>query len=240
MISPPSISAIFETMRFMNSRSCDVMSSAPACVLRNCLEPDDRLDVEVVGRLVHQQDVGLAEQHARHRDAHLPAAGQRADVAVDPVVVEAEAVQHFAGLALERVAAEMVVFLLHLAEAREDLVHVVGAAGIGHRVLQLFELVMQIADAAAAGDGLIEDGAARHLLDVLAEVADGELLRDRDLAVVRRFFAGDHAENRRLAGAVGSDEPDLFAGIELERRVHEEDLLAVLLVDVRERDHRTY
>jgi hypothetical protein len=46
----------------------------------------------VVGGLVHQQHVGPAEQHARHADAHLPAAGQRADVAVDLLVVEAEAV----------------------------------------------------------------------------------------------------------------------------------------------------
>jgi hypothetical protein len=34
VISPPSISQIFDTMRFMNSRSCDVISSAPACDLR--------------------------------------------------------------------------------------------------------------------------------------------------------------------------------------------------------------
>ena len=90
------------------------------CGSRETLEPDDRLDVEVVGRLVHQQHVGPAEQHARHRDAHLPAARQRADVAVDPLVVEAEPVQHLARLAFERVAAEMLVLLLHLAEARED------------------------------------------------------------------------------------------------------------------------
>ncbi len=122
------------------------------------------------------------------RDAHLPAARQRADVAVDALVLEAEPVQHFAGLALERVAAEMVVLLLHLAEAREDLVHVVRARRIGHRVLQLFELVMQIADAAAAGDGFVQHRAARHLLDVLAEVADGQLLRHRDLALVRRLL----------------------------------------------------
>ena len=78
---------------------------------------------------------GSAEQHPRHRDAHLPAAGQRADVAVDPLVVEAEPVQHLARLALERVAAEMLVLLLDFAEAREDPVHVVGPVGIGHRVL---------------------------------------------------------------------------------------------------------
>ena len=128
--------------------------------LEELLEPDDRLDVEVVGRLVHQQDVGAAEQHARHRDAHLPAARELADVAVDAVVLEAEAVQHFARLRLERVAAEVLVFLLHLAEAREDLVHVVGARRIAHRVVQLFELVMERADAPAAGDRLVEDGAA--------------------------------------------------------------------------------
>ena len=110
----------------MNSRSCEVMSSAPGSDLRNAFEPDDRLDVEVVGRLVHQQHVGPAEQHAGHRHAHLPAAGQRADVAVDPLVVEAEAVQHLARLRLERVAAEVLVLLLHLAEARQDAVHVVG------------------------------------------------------------------------------------------------------------------
>ena len=74
----------------------------------------------MVGRLVHQQHVGTSEQHARHRDAHLPAARQRAHVAVDPLVVEPEAVEHFARLRLERVAAEMLVFLLHFAEARED------------------------------------------------------------------------------------------------------------------------
>ena len=61
-------------------------------------------------------------------------------------------------------------------------------AGIGHRVLQFLELVMQIADAATAGNGLVQHGTARHLLDVLAEVADGQLLRHRDLAVVRRLL----------------------------------------------------
>ena len=145
MISPPSISAIFETMRFMNSRSWEVISSAPVKRLEELLEPDDRFDVEVVGRLVHQQDVGPAEQHAGHGDAHLPAARERADVAVDPVVVEAEAVQHLAGLGFERVAAQVLVLLLHLAEAGQDAVHVVGLGRVGHRVLQGFELVVQIA-----------------------------------------------------------------------------------------------
>ena len=74
--------------------------------------------------------------------------GERADVAVDALVVEAEAVQHLARLRLERVAAQVVVLLLHLAEALEDLVHLVRARGIGHRVLQRLELVVQVAERA--------------------------------------------------------------------------------------------
>ena len=88
--------------------------------LQERLEPDDRFDVEMVGRLVHQQHVGPAEQHARHRHAHLPSARQRPHVAVDPRIVEPEAVQDLTRLALERIAAEVLVLLLDFAEALED------------------------------------------------------------------------------------------------------------------------
>jgi hypothetical protein len=79
-------------------------------------------------------------------------------------------------------------------------------------VLQRLELVMQIAQAAAARDRLVEHRSARHLLDVLAEVADRQLLRHRHLAFVRRFLADDHPEQRRLAGAVRADEPTFSPG----------------------------
>src|SRR6185295_9280576 len=94
-----------------------------------------------------------------------------------------------------------------------------------------------LAEAAAAGDGFVEDGASRHLLDVLPEVADGQLLRHRHVAFVRLFLARDQAEDRRLARAVGPDEADLLAGVELERGVDEENLASVLFADFRKRDH---
>jgi hypothetical protein len=124
--------------------------------LQELLEPDDRLDVEVVGRLVHQQHVGLAEQHPGQRHPHLPAARQRADVAVNLLVGQSEAVQHLARLRLEGVAAEMFVLFLHLAEAGQHLVQPVGLLGIFHRLLQGLELVVQVAQAAAAGNGLVQ------------------------------------------------------------------------------------
>ena len=45
--------------------------------LQELLEPLDALGVEVVGRLVEQQHVGLGEQQPAQRDAALLAAGER-------------------------------------------------------------------------------------------------------------------------------------------------------------------
>ena len=51
-------------------------------VLEEALEPGDRLGVEVVRRLVEQQEVGRGEQQPAERDAPPLAAGERRDVAV--------------------------------------------------------------------------------------------------------------------------------------------------------------
>ena len=205
--------------------------------LQKLLEPDDRFDVEVVRRLVHQQDVGLAEQHARHRHAHLPSARQRPHIAVNPLVVESEPVQDLARAALERVAAEVLVLFLNDAEALERRVQRIGLRGVGHRVLKLFELVMQRAEPAAAGNRFVEHRAARHLFDVLTEIADRHSFGNRHFPFVRALFPDNHPEERRLAGAVRPDEADLLAFVQLERGVDEQHLLAVLLADFRERNH---
>src|SRR5437763_570713 len=97
--------------------------------------------------------------------------------------------------------------------------------------------MMQIAEASTAGDGFVEDRAAGHLFHILTEVADGDLLRHGDRAFIGRLFADDHAEERRLAGAVRPDQADLLAGIELKAGIDEEDLFAVLLADAVEGDH---
>ena len=140
--------------------------------LQERLQPQDRLQVEVVGGLVHQQHVGPAQQHPGHGHPHLPAAGERAHVARDALVVEPQSVEDLLRLGLERVPALVVVLLLDHPEALEDLVHLVRPVRVRHGLLQRFQLVVQVAQAAAARDGFVEDGAALHLLDVLAEVAD--------------------------------------------------------------------
>jgi hypothetical protein len=188
------------------------MSSAPGSPLRNfSSQMIDSMSRWLVG-LVHQQDVGRpsSTRAIATRIFQPPESVPRRRRCV---VVEAEAVQHLARLRLEAVAAQVLVFLLHLAEAGEDAVHVVALARVGHVVLQRLELVVQVAEAAAAGNGFVEHRAAGHLLDVLPEVADGEALRHRHVALVGRFLADDHPEERGLAGAVRADEPTFSPGL---------------------------
>src|SRR5579872_2561856 len=132
------------------------------------LEPDDGFDVEVVRWLVHQQYIRHSEQHARQSYAHLPSAGESANVAVNLIVLESQAMEHFTGLRFERVTAQVLVLLLHMTEALENALHLIRFAWIGHFVLQSFELVVEITDATAAGDRFIQDRTALHLLDILA------------------------------------------------------------------------
>ena len=134
-----------------------------------------------------------------------------ADVALDDVGREAEPGEDLARARLEAVAAELVEARLHLAEARDEAVDLVGPRRVGHRVLELVQLVRDRRDLARAGHRLLEHAPAAHLADRLGEVADADATLDEHAAGVRLLLADDHAEDGRLAGAVGADEPDLLA-----------------------------
>ena len=127
--------------------------------------------------------------------------------------------------------------MLHLAVALDDRVHLVGAIRIGHRGFQLAHLGGDLADGAGAFHHLGDGGAAFHLADVLAEIADGDAAIDRDLAFVGCLLAGDHAEQGRLAGSVRADEADLLTPVERRGGLDEEELMAVLFGDGVEADH---
>jgi hypothetical protein len=127
---------------------------------------------------VHQQHIRHSEQDACQRNPHFPSARESAHVAVNLIVFEPQTVEHFTGLRLERVTSQMFVLFLHMTETIKDAIHVISLVGVGHFPLQGFELVVQIADASATCDGFIQDRTALHFLDVLAKVADRQLLGD--------------------------------------------------------------
>ena len=102
------------------------------------------------------------------------------------------------------------------AEPLEDGVQLAGARRAGQGVSQRLQLMVQPAELATAGDGLVQHRAAGHPAHVLAVVADTESVGHRDPAQVGGLLAEDEAEQGGLAGAVGPDQPDPLARIDLE------------------------
>ena len=70
-------------------------------------QPQRAFEIEIVGRLVEQQQVGLGEQHRRERDAHAPAAGEIRARALLRGVVEAEAGEDRGGARGRRMRADV-------------------------------------------------------------------------------------------------------------------------------------
>jgi hypothetical protein len=200
------------------------------------LEPDQALEVQMVARLVQQHGVGAHQEDAGQRHAHLPAARQRADITVHHLLAKAQSGEDLARPPLQRVTVQFLEARLHLTITRDDIVHI-GPVGISHRGLELRQLGGDDTDRAGAVHHFRHRAAAGHLADVLTEIADGDAAIDRDLALVGNLPARDHPEQRRLAGAVRTDETDLLPLLERRGGLDEQDLVTNLLTDVVESNH---
>ncbi len=108
----------------------------------------------------------------------------------------------------------MFVLLLNVTEAIKDAIHLISLVGVGHFPLQGFELVVQIADASAACDRFIQNRTALHFLDVLAKIADRQLLGDRDCAPRREFPRRPPSARALSCPPHWDDQSDFFPGIQ--------------------------
>ena len=178
-------------------------------------EPRDRVDVEMVGRLVEDEDVRLGDERARQQHAPAPAAGQRVD---GHVARQAEAIEHHLDALLHPPAVPFVELVLQPAEALEGRGRGV-VRDVVRRVVIGGDHLAQRAE--ALGDDVEHRlrGRERH---VLLEARDDHPGLAPDGAGIRRDGAGDDLEQRRLAGAVAADDRDPLPGVDLEGDAIEE------------------
>jgi hypothetical protein len=194
------------------------------------LEPGDRVGVEMVRRLVEDQDVGMGEQLLAERDAAALAAGERAHDAVagrEPERVHRRFDAGVEGGGIHRVAVlESLLDLALLGEQRVGLLLVGEDLGI---LPGLQDPVVAREQRPDLPDRLF-DVLAHRLVEVelrlLRDVADGRALRDHELAVVLAVAARDDAHHRRLADAVDAEDADAIAGREAERRAGQDRAIA--------------
>ena len=188
------------------------------------LEPLDALEVKVVGGLVEQEQVGVAQQELRERDAHLPASREVDGALVEVVHGKAEAGQDRAGPALELVSPQALEAVLGLAVALEEALLLGTLARGGDLVLETLDLVFERADLRGRRHHLGERRALPRDLGLLLQVADGGAAREGHGALVGRLLAHDDLEQRRLAGPVRAHERPALAGVELQRGARVEEL----------------
>ena len=169
------------------------------------LEPLEALDVEVVGRLVEQQQVGVARERAGERGARELAARERLQRPVEVGVGEAEPAHDRARAVAPVVAARVLEAGLDSRVAAEHRRVVVARR---HRPLEPAQLLLERDEVGGAR----EDVLAQRQLAVerrpLVVERDPRALLQHDLAALQRGLARDRAQQRRLPRAVRPGEGD--------------------------------
>ncbi len=180
---------------------------AALVVAQQALQPLDRGEVEMVGRLVQQQHVGHADQRASQRHALLHAARKRAD---RHVAREIQAVQRGFDAVVEIPGVAGVDPLADGMHAFHQRIVVIAAQLRGQAVVfgqQRTPL------AQARSDGL-EHRLLGRKLRLLLDVGDLHALLHHEQAIVQARRAAENLQQRGLARAVTPDQADALAGFE--------------------------
>ena len=186
------------------------------------LQPQRRLEVEVIGRLVEQQQVGRGEQRGRERDPHAPAAGEFAARALLLGMGKAQAGEDFGRARRRRMCADVREPRLDLGDARGIML----GLGCGQQ-LRAF---------CVGGEHDLEQ-AFGAIGRFLRKSSDAASRREPYLALLGREFTGDDAKQRGLAGAVAAHEADPGTGRQCDRGVLEQPAAADPVGDVAEPEH---
>ncbi len=193
--------------------------------LQPLFEPENGVEVEVVGRLVQQQQVRGAHQRLREIESHAPPAGEARHRLAHLLVGEAQAVQQLLRARAHRVRAGVA----HRGMQLADPVAVVGGFGGG-------ELAFEPAQRGVAVDRVLERGPLERGR-FLRDVRDAPPRRVVDLALVGVQLPAQEREQARLPRAVRADQADPVAGVERDLRAFEQRPGAAAERDLREADH---
>ena len=186
------------------------------------LQPDHAGQVQVVGGLVQQDDVRLAEQGLGQQHLDLLPGVHGGHHGLMKLHGDAEALQQLRRVALRLPAAQLGVLLLQLRRPQPVLVVEVRLFVDG--VLLLADVVERHV---AHDDGLQNGVLVVHGL-VLLQHAHTGLGVDVDRALGGFDLPGDDFQKRGFARAVGADDAVAVAAGELQVRLGEQDLPAVL------------
>lgn len=207
---------------------------AAAVGLQVVAQPDDRVGVEVIGRLVEQQGVGVREQDPGQLDTAALTAGERVQGLAEHPVGQVERGGDGGGLGLGGVSAlgeELGLLALVLLER----LLTGGALAVGDALLVVAHLADQGVQAAGGQDAVAGEHVEVAGARVLREVAD--LAGAGDGTCGGLALTGQDLGESGLAGAVAADQADAVALGDAEGGALDEDTGTGAQLDAGGGDH---
>src|SRR5690606_17086234 len=177
-----------------------------AAAAQEGVEPGERGDVEVVGGLVEEQQIGILEEERRERRPHAPTAGERRGGLVEARAVEAEALEDPLRAVFAVVLLEMFELVVQLGERAREFELLLLRGGRREGLLGGGESRLEALPARDRREHRLEERPLRGAHEVLREVADAGSPPKDELAGIRLGPACEDLHERGLARAVGSDE----------------------------------
>ena len=222
----------------------DDVAALPA--LQALLEPLERLQIQMVRRLVQEQQLGLGEQQPGQGGPRPLPAAQLLEGLLLVLGREAQPRQHLVDLALVLVAAQRAVTLQQLVVLVEQPLIGVGVGALGQLALERPQPGLQLHELGLGLEHRLEERLpvrARALsvgieIGLLGQVAQAQRAGPPDLPVVGLLQPGEEPQERALARAVRADQRDPVAPRDPQRDVPQHDLGAVALGQPLRRDDR--
>ncbi len=181
--------------------------NSAAKIFEELFQPVDGIDVQVVGRLVQQQQIRIAGQRASQCYFAQPTAGEAVE---GHVGIQTEQGQHLVDASLELPAVLVVELLLQLAHLAN--------VGIGGIVCQLHgDMVILLEQLPYPGQpfgGVVKHGELARGGGILLEAGHFQVLLQHQTAVIERQFAGDHLHQGGLARPVAPHQTEALAPLD--------------------------
>ena len=194
-----------------------------AVVDEELLEPADRLDIEVVRRLIEQQHIRVTQQHLRKLDTHAPSTAELTCLAVEILALESKTKQSLLHILL-KMSHVNGIELLTLGSHLLNESHVVITLVIGTRcklVVHTVKLGLHLIQVSESLRRLLKDSTAILGHQMLGQIGYYGILRRRDHSTGSSAHTRKNLKQGTLSGTVLAHKRNTILLINHKRHVTE-------------------
>ena len=148
--------------------------------------------------------------------------GEGVDGLIESIVLKTQAVKRRVDVVINGVASELFESGVEFRLLRHQPLEFITLCR-GHVFIDLLELRLCRVESIEGAGGSLSKGVARNKFGMLGKMADPDAAGELHRSMVGYEFAGDHSEERALAGSISSDQSNFFTGLHAQRRAVEDD-----------------